>query len=145
MKKIVSFILVLFACNIVLAQNPSSNKIDTAGLDLKAFAEKIVSGAPTDFGKANTLLNWLSSSFTWTYTDYVQRSVKDIIARMGGNCFELATVYMALVNELGIKYRPIAEINLQIPSLFLVISIMITGGLKCMTSRRMTGFPSIRQ
>jgi hypothetical protein len=41
--------------------------------------------------------------------------VQEIIARKGGNCFELATVYMALLKELNINYRPIAEVNIQKP------------------------------
>jgi len=39
--------------------------------------------------------------------------VNEILARGGGNCFELAKVYMALIKELNIKYRPIAEINIH--------------------------------
>ena len=39
--------------------------------------------------------------------------MKEIIVRKGGNCFELATVYMSLIKTLGIRYRQIAEINVQ--------------------------------
>lgn len=94
----------------------STHISDTAALNLKVFAETIVARSSSNFEKARTLLDWLSNSFAWTATDYKQRTVKEILLRKGGNCFELARVYMTLINELGIQYRPIAEINLHIPS-----------------------------
>jgi hypothetical protein len=35
------------------------------------------------------------------------------MARNGGNCFELAKVYAAIIKEAGIRYRGIAEINIH--------------------------------
>jgi hypothetical protein len=90
-----------------------TTQVDTSGLDLKQFALSISRGATTDYERAERMLNWLSHNFKWLATDYRQRTVKEIIGRQGGNCFELATVYMALVKSVGIKYRQIAEINIQ--------------------------------
>lgn len=89
---------------------------DTAILNTKTFAESIVAGISDNYERAETLLNWLSNHFEWKATDYQQRTVKEIIVRKGGNCFELATVYMALLNELHLKYRAIAEINIHVYS-----------------------------
>ncbi len=84
-------------------------------VDLKVFATNIIAGVQDNYEKARTLLAWLGAHFEWKYTDYQNRTVQQIIARKGGNCFELATVYMALLKELNINYRPIAEVNIQKP------------------------------
>jgi hypothetical protein len=89
------------------------NLEDTSKINTKLFAENIVSGISDNYEKAKALLGWLGNNFDWKATDYKQRTVKEIIARKGGNCFELATVYMTLLKELNIKYRPIAEINIH--------------------------------
>ncbi len=87
--------------------------LDTAALNLAQFAASIVKNARTDYERAEQLLNWLSRNFKWLSTDYRKRTVKEIIVRKGGNCFELATVYMSMIKTLGLKYRQIAEINIQ--------------------------------
>jgi hypothetical protein len=86
---------------------------DTARINLAEFAASIVKDAGNDYDRAERLLNWLSHNFKWLATDYKKRTVKEIIARQGGNCFELATVYMSLIRTMGIRYRQIAEINIQ--------------------------------
>ncbi|MBM4162599.1 MAG: transglutaminase domain-containing protein, partial [Ignavibacteria bacterium] len=86
---------------------------DTSLLDLYEFALSITLHARTDYERAEHLLNWLSHNFRWLSTDYKKRTVKEIITRRGGNCFELATVYMSLIKTLGIRYRQVAEINIH--------------------------------
>lgn len=93
----------------------SMSQTDTAQLDLRTYANKIVGDEGSPFARARVLLQWLSTNFTWTATDYQSRTVKEIIVRKGGNCFELAKVYMALAGELALPLRPIAEINLHVP------------------------------
>lgn len=88
-------------------------KIDTASLDLKSFADNITAWETDDYERAKKLLYWLSSNFEWKSTDYKTRTVKEIIARSGGNCFELAKVYVALIKSAGINYRTICEINIH--------------------------------
>ncbi len=94
-------------------ESAQSAMADSSHLDLKQFARSISLGATTDFERAEELLGWLSHNFKWLATDYKQRTVYEIIERKGGNCFELASVYMALIRTLGIKYRQVAEINIQ--------------------------------
>jgi hypothetical protein len=101
------------------AQNPAFNrnnlsqKIDTSNLDLAVFAQHIVGNTSSNYEKAEKLLYWLSNSLEWKATDYQKRTVKEILARQGGNCFELAVVYMAMIKALHIQYRGIAEINIH--------------------------------
>ena len=86
---------------------------DTSKLNTAVFAANIIAGTTDNYGKARQLLDWLSHHFEWKATDYQNRTVKEIIVRKGGNCFELATVYMTLLKELGLTYRPIAEVNIH--------------------------------
>jgi hypothetical protein len=88
-------------------------KIDTAHLDFKVLAANITGEEKDNYKKAQLLLNWLTNRLEWKATDYKRRTVKEIIARGGGNCFELANVYIALVKASGIQYRSITEINIQ--------------------------------
>jgi hypothetical protein len=120
MKGIASLLLILVTAVFSTTSKPHhhtappvSAVADTSQLDLSRFAASIVKGARTDYERAVRLLDWLSHNFKWLSTDYKQRTVKEIIDRGGGNCFELATVYMALIKTLSIKYRQIAEINIQ--------------------------------
>lgn len=94
-------------------RNEQLQKIDTANIDLKVMAEKITGPETDDYERAKKILYWLSSNFEWKATDYKTRTVKEIIARNGGNCFELARVYMAMIKDAGIAYRGVAEINIH--------------------------------
>ncbi|MCC2970595.1 transglutaminase family protein [Massilia sp. IC2-476] len=116
MKKL--FVLLFLAAQpfLVFAQSNRTNlteKIDTANLNLRALGEQITRNDGTDYQKAASLLNWVSNRLEWLATDYQRRTVKEILERGGGNCYELAEVYLALVREMNIKSRPIAEINLS--------------------------------
>ncbi len=110
------FFLLLFGfvtTTVLAQQNTDSISGDTTTINTKTFAENIVSGITDNYEKAKTLLAWLSNNFEWKATDYKKRTVKEIIVRKGGNCFELAAVYMVLLKELNLVYRPIAEINIH--------------------------------
>jgi len=109
-------LFLLFSCTAINAQSSISIPKDTASVDTRAFAFAIVKDVNGNYEKAEALLNWLSSHFSWLATDYQARTVKQIIVRQGGNCFEMATVYMALLKDLNINYRPIAEINIHVYS-----------------------------
>ena len=95
------------------ARNTNPKPIDTTSLDLKKFTASIYGDENDSFEQARKLLYWLSSNFKWTATDYKSRTVNEIIFRQGGNCFELAKVYMAMINAAGIPHRGIAEINIH--------------------------------
>jgi len=112
------FLTLIGCAYLTLLQAQSSRthlneRIDTTNLNLQQFASQIVSTANTDYEKAKLLLNWLSQRLDWMDTDYQQRNVKEILHRGGGNCFDLAKVYMALIQSLRLQYRPIAEINIH--------------------------------
>lgn len=87
--------------------------IDTTNLFLTEFADSLTKSDKTNFERAKTLMNFVNLNLRWLPTDYEERTIKEILARGGGNCFELAKVYMALVRSTGIIFRPIAEINIQ--------------------------------
>lgn len=106
--------LIVSCCWSQLPQrNRQLQNIDTLRLDLKSFADSITGNEKDAYQKARKLLYWLSSNFEWKATDYQTRTVNQIIARNGGNCFELAKVYMAFIKEAGIPYRGITEINIH--------------------------------
>lgn len=116
MKKLLVLLLLSAQPFLVFAQSNRTNlseKVDTANLDLQALGRQITANDSTDYQKAKTLLNWVSNRLEWLATDYQRRTVKEILERGGGNCYELAEVYLALVREMNIKSRPIAEINLS--------------------------------
>lgn len=107
------FLAVNSFCQQPEQRNKELVTIDTATLDLRVFAENIIGSETDEYEKARKLLYWLSSNFAWKSTDYKTRTVKEIIARNGGNCFELAKVYIALIKNAGITYRSICEINIH--------------------------------
>lgn len=91
----------------------SAQQIDTTRLNLAAFADSISDHATGDYEKARKILYWLSNRFEWTATDYQSRTVNQVIARQGGNCAELAKVYMAMIKACNIRYRATTEINIH--------------------------------
>ena len=116
MKKLL--VLLFLAAQPVLAFAQSgrthlTERIDTTNLNLKTLGEAITAQDGTDYRKATTLLNWVSNRLEWMATDYQRRSVKEILERGGGNCYDLAQVYVEIVKAMNIKTRPIAEINLS--------------------------------
>ena len=111
MKKILLIpIFLFFWQEITLAQRG----IDTTAFNMKTFADSIAGQEASNYRRAEKLLQWLSGNFDWLATDYKTRTVKEILARGGGNCYELSVVYMALIKEMGIRYRPVAEVNLHV-------------------------------
>lgn len=116
MKKFL--VLLLFAAQpfVVHAQSARTSlaeKIDTTNLSLKVLGEQITVNDDTDYKKARTLLNWVSNRLEWVATDYKRRTVKEILDRGAGNCYDLAQVYVEIVKAMGIKTRSIAEVNLS--------------------------------
>jgi len=119
MKTIICFLLILIGWQPLTAQTSRTHIgeiIDTTQLRLADLTHKITQHENSSYGKAKALLNWLSNRLEWKATDYQTRTVNQILARGGGNCFELAKVYMAMIKSIQLPYRPIAEINLHITS-----------------------------
>lgn len=116
MKKLL--IVLLFAAQpfVAHAQSARTNlgeKIDTTNLNLKVLGEQITANADTNYGKASTLLSWVSNRLEWVATDYKRRTVSEILERGAGNCYDLAQVYLEMVKAIDIKTRSIAEVNLS--------------------------------
>ncbi|MGR5880309.1 transglutaminase-like domain-containing protein [Bacillus pacificus] len=61
--------------------------------------------------KVNTIFSWLNEEFEWVQTDYVDRTVEEILARKAGNCAEQAKVVEKVLTHIGIETRWILEIN----------------------------------
>ncbi len=86
---------------------------DTAQVQMSRLASDIAGNSATVFNRVKNVIGWTNKNFTWTFTDYQRRTVKEIICRQGGNCNEQALVVRALLKELGVKTRRTAEINIQ--------------------------------
>ena len=89
---------------------------DLALADRAEFARRVTAGAGSDLDRAVAVTRWFAENFDWTATDYEQRSVQEILERMGGNCDELARVTQAMLDELGLPMRRVREINIQAES-----------------------------
>lgn len=112
---LVSLTFCLSSVHAVDNSGPDQTGQDTAApqVDLRQMASDIVGDAGGDRDKAEKIIVWLNENFIWTDTDYRNRTIQEIIARHGGNCAEQVRVTRALLNELGIPTRNIAEINVQ--------------------------------
>lgn len=85
-------------------------------IDIGQLAKTAMGEGGTTEEKTRRLVNWVNTNFKWSATDYQKRTVEEIIARRAGNCFELANVLAAFFDSVGIRYRWVAEINIQAPS-----------------------------
>jgi len=82
-------------------------------IDKPALARAAAGEATATLDRVRSVVGWANRSFRWTYTDYQERTVDEIIARGGGNCYEQTIVVRALLKELGIRTRSVREINIQ--------------------------------
>lgn len=117
MKTILVILLTVCSCQCLWAQTNRTHvgeMIDTSQLQLTDLTTKITQHVNSPYEKAAALLHWVSNRLEWKATDYQSRSVNQILARGGGNCFELAKVYMAMIKSIKLPYRPITEINLHV-------------------------------
>lgn len=119
MKTLTLILLMLSLQHALVAQTNRSHLgqiIDTSTLKLGDLTREITLNEKSSYAKAASVLHWLSNRLDWKATDYQTRTVNQILARGGGNCFELAKVYMAMIRSINLPYRAIAEINLHILS-----------------------------
>lgn len=66
-----------------------------------------------DDEKVKRIFSWINDEFKWVETDYVERTVEEILIRKAGNCAEHAKVVENVLNYIEIKTRWILEINSQ--------------------------------
>ena len=81
-------------------------------VDITRLATK-VAGTGNTLERTGRLVYWINDSLTWSATDYVRRSPREILARRQGNCADLASVLHLMLDSLGIRSRWIREINVQ--------------------------------
>jgi hypothetical protein len=81
-------------------------------LNITAFADS-AAGQGTSFQRTQRLVHWVNDNFTWSATDYQQRTPQQIVARRTGNCAELASVLRMLLDSMHVRSRWVREINVQ--------------------------------
>jgi Transglutaminase-like superfamily len=121
MKPILPILLAGSICLPVASALPRQNQgtkelLALAASDRPAFARALAGGATNDFARTERVVHWLARNFAWTATDYQTRTVDQILARRGGNCYELSVVTNALLDDLRVTRREVREINLQVES-----------------------------
>lgn len=102
----------LAAVILALSVSPGGLNAQSTGLDLTALATS-VAGRGSTLERTGRLVYWINDSLTWSATDYVQRTPREILARRQGNCAALASVLHVMLDSLGIRSRWIREINVQ--------------------------------
>jgi hypothetical protein len=102
----------LFTAAVLLAANLSAQATEQAVPQIRTLADSVAQQG-TSFTKTRRLVHWVNDSFTWSATDYQQRTPAQIIARRSGNCADLASVLHLLLDSLGVRSRWIREINVQ--------------------------------
>jgi transglutaminase-like putative cysteine protease len=80
---------------------------------MENLAQRIIGETGSTLERTQRLVSWINTSLSWTATDYGKRTPEEIIQRGAGNCHELASVLERLCQASNIRYRWIAEINLQ--------------------------------
>ncbi len=102
-------VVALFLC----AFSQSQDQPQPAKVNLQELADSVAGKTGTAFEKTVRLVSWINTSFQWTYTDYQNRTVEQIVERRAGNCADLAVVLQSLLQSVEIRARWIAEINIQ--------------------------------
>lgn len=70
-----------------------------------------IQGITDESEKVDKIFTWLNEDFEWVQTDYVERTVEEIMIRKAGNCAEQAKVVERVLTHLGIETRWILEMN----------------------------------
>jgi len=91
----------------------SAAQMQSSSLSPDELALHIAGRSGSSVERTQKLVNWINTNFNWTATDYEQRTADQIIARRAGNCAELSKVLVRLLRPTGIRYRWVAEINVQ--------------------------------
>lgn len=127
-KSSITFILVLTCTVLIQCRNSTStdggkqqDAADSTGTpvtlrsenDLMALATKICGDATSGTEKARRIIDWSNSYLDWNESDYVERSVIEIINQKGGTCGEQSMTVRALLDLAGVRNRECAEINIQ--------------------------------
>ncbi len=109
---LICLLIIVFTCP-APAQVAAQADQPAADTEIKGLVQNVTAGAKSSEEKIRKLVKWINTNFTWSYTDYRKRTVKEIIERRAGNCAELSNVLAAMLTEGGIRFRWISEINIQ--------------------------------
>jgi hypothetical protein len=105
--------ILLLLIAILFVSIPARTQETLQPQSLKEFIQMVTGNKGTNEEKTRKLVRWINTNFQWSYTDYQKRTVEEIIQRKAGNCAELANVLAALLTEMNVQFRWIAEINIQ--------------------------------
>jgi len=89
------------------------SRADDGEIDVIELSKKISGDSGSSMARAGRLIEWVNDNFESTSTDYMKRTVEEIIKNRHGNCAELAKVLRALLEAAEIPCRWVAEINVQ--------------------------------
>ncbi len=119
--KLLTIFLAILSSIPAVAQQPSRSAQDEhllglARSNMKAFAEELAHGAPSELGKVEAIVHWLVHNLDWKETDYRKRTVPEIVERRGGNCNDFALVAIAAMKELDIQTRRVHDVHIRTES-----------------------------
>lgn len=84
------------------------------GSDTPAEVVMAVVGQDSDaWTQVQALTDWVHRHIGWSRTTYRRRSVEEVMRDAAGNCWDLARVLAALFDAAGVRWRPVAEINVE--------------------------------
>ncbi|MGE5358687.1 MAG: transglutaminase-like domain-containing protein [Bacteroidales bacterium] len=92
---------------------PVQKEPGTGNSPVEALAARVAGTDGNVRDKVARLVAWMTKEFSWTATDYQQRTPEQIIERRGGNCADLARVLARLLDATHVRYRMVREINIQ--------------------------------
>src|SRR5512144_608731 len=81
---------------ILRAPAPVQKQPGTGISPVEALAARVAGTDGNVRDKVVRLVTWMAHEFSWTATDYQQRTPEQIIERRGGNCADLARVLARL-------------------------------------------------
>ncbi len=104
-------LLTALLCLLVAVAPAQTGPSDSQDIDAQALRIAGTSASPLE--RTQRLVNWINTNFAWSATDYQQRTAEQIIVRRAGNCAELSRVLARLLPAAGVRFRWVAEINIQ--------------------------------
>ena len=63
--------------------------------------------------QVQALTDWVHRHIGWSRTIYRRRSVEEVMRDAVGNCWDQSRVLAALLDASGVRWRPVAEINVE--------------------------------
>lgn len=77
------------------------------------IASATAGGCADAMTKAEALVAWVYRNIRWSRTNHRRRSVEEVIQDGAGNCWDQSRVLSSLLDAAGVRWRHIAEINVE--------------------------------